>query len=313
MVDLFTVEQGKRLFTVIAGGRNRGCHGRTATLRRQRTADRKRRRISRGAALFVLAVRFQGILIHFRKGSPDSSRDGEADHQSRSRDWRVIPFGNQPCPAFALSHRSRGLRWLLDTITSTWAYFQQSDLAREALKGGSRAYSRGSTGSAEPDHFDAALHHRQDRFAFRVGGAPDDAFQWQFSLVWAMRTAPVWNTFAVLAITSSSCVVASELRQFVRPPAGKIIWTPMDKRTKYKAKNFVDVPVYRGADAAVAELQRALEGAGLGAQTVALLGALGAIFWAGKRLVARAKVMKQPPGKGAYAYLLRSGAARFLR
>jgi AAA family ATP:ADP antiporter len=59
-----------------------------------------------------------------------------------------------------------------------------------------------------------------------------------------------------------------------------MLWTPMNKETKYKAKNFIDVPVYRGADAAVAQLQRAIEGAGLGAQTAALLGALGAILWA---------------------------------
>ncbi|HSH39534.1 MAG TPA: hypothetical protein VK993_12185, partial [Chthoniobacterales bacterium] len=41
-----------------------------------------------------------------------------------------------------------------------------------------------------------------------------------------------------------------------------------------------DVPVYRGADAAVAQLQRAVEGAGFGAQIVAILGALCAGLWA---------------------------------
>jgi len=40
------------------------------------------------------------------------------------------------------------------------------------------------------------------------------------------------------------------------------------------------VPVYRGADAAVAQLQTAIESAGFGAQVVALLGALGATLWA---------------------------------
>jgi hypothetical protein len=60
----------------------------------------------------------------------------------------------------------------------------------------------------------------------------------------------------------------------------------MSKETKYKAKNFVDVPVYRGADAAVAQLQRAIEGAGFGVQTLALLGALAAGPLGGKRLVA---------------------------
>jgi AAA family ATP:ADP antiporter len=59
-----------------------------------------------------------------------------------------------------------------------------------------------------------------------------------------------------------------------------MLWSWMDKETKYKAKNFVDVPVYRGADAAVAQLQRAVEGAGFGVQAVALFGAVGAMLWA---------------------------------
>jgi AAA family ATP:ADP antiporter len=80
-----------------------------------------------------------------------------------------------------------------------------------------------------------------------------------------------------------------------------MLWTPMTKETKYKAKNFIDVPVYRGADAAVAQLQRAIEGAGLGAQTAALLGALGAILWAvnGWWLGRRYDSAAQPASEGA--------------
>jgi AAA family ATP:ADP antiporter len=87
----------------------------------------------------------------------------------------------------------------------------------------------------------------------------------------------LWNTFAVLAIVI--VLRRSGEYAFVRP-GREMLWTPMTKETKYKAKNFIDVPVYRGADAAVAQLQRAIEGAGLGASTVVLLGALGAILWA---------------------------------
>jgi AAA family ATP:ADP antiporter len=86
-----------------------------------------------------------------------------------------------------------------------------------------------------------------------------------------------WNTFMVLAIVI--VLRRSGEYAFVRP-GREMLWTPMSKETKYKAKNFVDVPVYRGADAAVAQLQRAIEGAGFGVQTLALLGALAAAFWA---------------------------------
>ena len=86
----------------------------------------------------------------------------------------------------------------------------------------------------------------------------------------------IWNSFAVLAIVI--VLRRSGEYAFVRP-GREMLWSPMTKETKYKAKNFVDVPVYRGADALVAQLQRAIEGAGFGAQTVALFGAAGAILW----------------------------------
>jgi AAA family ATP:ADP antiporter len=87
----------------------------------------------------------------------------------------------------------------------------------------------------------------------------------------------LWNTFAVLAVVI--VLRRSGEYAFVRP-GREMLWSPMGKETKYKAKNFVDVPVYRGADAAVAQLQRAIEGVGFGAQAVALLGALAAVLWA---------------------------------
>jgi AAA family ATP:ADP antiporter len=63
-------------------------------------------------------------------------------------------------------------------------------------------------------------------------------------------------------------------------PGREMLFSPLDQETKYKAKNFIDVPVYRGADAAVAQLERAVENAGLGAQVLALLGLLAAALWA---------------------------------
>ena len=66
-----------------------------------------------------------------------------------------------------------------------------------------------------------------------------------------------------------------------------MLWTPMSKETKYKAKNFVDVPVYRGADAAVAQLQRAIEGAGIRRANGRFTWSIGRRPLGGKRLVAR--------------------------
>ena len=46
-------------------------------------------------------------------------------------------------------------------------------------------------------------------------------------------------------------------------PGREMLWSPLDKETKYKAKNTIDVPVYRGADAVIAQAQSAISAAGM--------------------------------------------------
>ena len=60
-----------------------------------------------------------------------------------------------------------------------------------------------------------------------------------------------------------------------------MLWGPLDNETKYKAKNTIDVPVYRGADAVVAQANSALANAGMTAAGLMLVGAAVAAVWAG--------------------------------
>jgi AAA family ATP:ADP antiporter len=59
-----------------------------------------------------------------------------------------------------------------------------------------------------------------------------------------------------------------------------MLFSPLDRETKYKAKNLIDVPVYRGADALAAQTQGLVEGGGLGSIAIALAGAVVAAVWA---------------------------------
>lgn len=92
--------------------------------------------------------------------------------------------------------------------------------------------------------------------------------------------------FLALAVTGTLGVLAVVviLRRameyaFVRP-GREMLWSPLDRETKYKAKSTVDVPVYRGADALSAQLNKALEGMGWGPAALAMLGAGVAALWA---------------------------------
>jgi ATP:ADP antiporter, AAA family len=65
---------------------------------------------------------------------------------------------------------------------------------------------------------------------------------------------------------------------FVRP-GREMLYSVVDTETKYKAKSFNDVPVYRGGDALAAQLQGLLQHQGFSAAALAGLGAVLAALW----------------------------------
>lgn len=74
---------------------------------------------------------------------------------------------------------------------------------------------------------------------------------------------------------------------FIRP-GREMLFSRLDTESKYKAKSLIDVPVYRGADMLVAQLQNALRQGGLSSAGVALLGAGAGARLGGRRDVAGA-------------------------
>jgi ATP:ADP antiporter, AAA family len=278
LVELFDSGQAKRLFPVIAAG------GTAGALVGPLFTDVTARTIGNagilfvGAALFVLAVLLQAILIRLWKAGPEPRRDrGEVHHQTRDR-----ALGGNPFAGITLVLRSPYLLGiaayvaLLATAT-TFLYFEQLRLVSETF---SDTQTRTSV-FARIDWIVQSLTILAQlfitgRIASRMGLVVLLTMI-PVAILFGFVALAMWNTFAVLAVVI--VLRRSGEYAFVRP-GREMLWTPMSKETKYKAKNFVDVPVYRGADAAVAQLQRAIEGAGLGVQTAALLGALGAILWA---------------------------------
>jgi len=66
---------------------------------------------------------------------------------------------------------------------------------------------------------------------------------------------------------------------FVRP-GREMLWGSMDTESKYKAKSFIDVPVYRAADYVGAQAKTALDAVGASPAGAALIGAALATGWA---------------------------------
>src|SRR6185295_2376064 len=89
------------------------------------------------------------------------------------------------------------------------------------------------------------------------------------AMVFGFFVLAATGTFAVLA----TVFVARRVGEyaFVRP-AREMLFSKLDNETKYKAKNVIDVPVYRGADAFSAQMQKVIEHAGLTSASAALIG-----------------------------------------
>jgi AAA family ATP:ADP antiporter len=65
---------------------------------------------------------------------------------------------------------------------------------------------------------------------------------------------------------------------FIRP-GREMLWSTLDTESKYKAKSFIDLPVYRAADYIGAQAKTALDASGSSPASVALVGAGLAVLW----------------------------------
>jgi AAA family ATP:ADP antiporter len=124
----------------------------------------------------------------------------------------------------------------------------------------------------------------------------------RFGVIALLTFVPALMIFGFLGLaatgTFTMLAVVFVLRRFCEyafiRPGREMLWSPLDNETKYKAKNLIDVPVYRGADALAAQVNSGITAAGFGAASVALLGAVVAAvwgivgWWLGKRFAANA-------------------------
>ena len=278
LVELFDSGQAKRLFPVIAAG------GTAGALVGPLFTDLAARSIGSGgilyvgATLFALAVVLQAVLIRLWKSGPEPNQErDEAHYQSRDR-----ALGGNPLAGVTLVLRSPYLLGIaayvaLLATANTFLYFEQLRLVATTF---ADTQTRTSV-FARIDWIVQSLTILAQlfitgRIASRLGLVVLLTII-PVAIFFGFLALSIWNTFMLLAVVI--VLRRSGEYAFVRP-GREMLWTPMSKETKYKAKNFVDVPVYRGADAAVAQLQRAIEGAGFGVQTAASLGALAAVLWA---------------------------------
>src|SRR5213595_176922 len=242
MTDIFTNEQGKRLFGFIAvGGSLGGMLGPLITASLVH-------RVSTGVLLLICAgmleIAAQSIRFfpaEFRRSDSKSAEDAAAAEKPiGGKFWDGVTHICKSPYLFGLF-----LFILLYTLTSTWAYFQQSDLTRAGI-----------TDKAARTAFFAKLDLSVNtltlllqifltgRLMKYLGVTVTLLFMPALSLFGfaAMGLVPVLSVLAAFQIARRASTFA-----FMRP-AREVLFTVLRREDKYKAKSFIDTFGYRCGD-----------------------------------------------------------------
>ena len=288
MTDLFNVEQGKRLYGFIAvGGSLGGILGPFIT-------KHYIQQIGPANLLAISALVFVGAscLVRF---FPSST----ADHEQAN------PVAEEPIGGSiwsGLTHIARspyllGLAgsMLLYTTTSTWAYFQQSELAGAAL-------SDSAARTAFLANLDMWVNTITVLIQISLTGRLLKWFGVGFTLV-AMPFLSVLG-FAAMGLAPSLALLA--IFQVVRRaaayalmrPSREILFTVLRREDKYKVKSVTDTLGYRLGDQLGAWSYGGMHALGLGLSSISFVavpvvaGWCGLSLWLARRQAVLAKAMK---------------------
>jgi AAA family ATP:ADP antiporter len=273
MVDRTSSEQAKRLFGVIAAGGTIG--GLIAPVITDFLVERVGRTgvLVTSASLFAIAIVCQMILLRVWRRSPKAG----ADTSSREK-----PIGGNPFAGITRVLRSPYLLgfclfvFLLASVT-TFLYFDQLRLVKEAFPNEDDR----TQVFARIDFVVQALTLLTQvfftgRIATRLGLAVL-LVSVPLAMLGGFLTLALISNFWVLAVVM---VIRRAGEYALTRPGREILFTSVDTETKYKAKNFIDVVVYRGGDALSAQVRGGLKASDISSAALALVGAGLALVWA---------------------------------
>ncbi len=279
LLELFDAGQARRLFGVIAAGGTAGALAGPVITDLIATRVQSSGILYLGAALFVVAIFCQRVLLRIwaRERAARDNDEPKAAGTSHDR-----PIGGNPFAGITLVLRSPYLLGIASFVlllasVTTFLYFEQLRLVRDTfpdIEERTRVFAR-IDWIVQSLTIGAQLFIT-GRIASRLGLGV---------LLTIVPVAMVFGFFAVAATgTFAVLAVVMVLRRageyaFVRP-GREMLFSRLDNETKYKAKNFIDVPVYRGADWISGQLSTGLTAGGMAPAVVALIGAGIAGLWA---------------------------------
>jgi len=238
MTDLFTVEQGKRLYAFIAVGGTLGAIVGAYITKNLIRGMGPANLVAISATLFAIVC----VLVRF---FPNSFTEGN----------RIVPAREQPIGGTVwsgITHIARspylfGLAAaiMLYTATSTWAYFQQTSLAGEALKT-----------SADRTVFLSNLEIWVNVITLAIQIFLTGRLLKWFGVAFTLTALPFVSMlgFAAMAIAPSLTMLAffqvtrRAAAYALMRPSREILFTVLKREDKYKVKSVTDTLGYRVGD-----------------------------------------------------------------
>lgn len=297
MADLFTSEQGKRLFGFITVGGSLGA------ILGPIITTFLAQKISTGWLLLISAVMFELAAqcvrffpAGFRKDDPATPENEEEEAEK--------PIGGKFWDGVTNVCRSPYLLGLfgfilLYTLTSTWTYFQQSDLTRTAF-----------TDKGARTAFFAKLDLTVNTLTLLLQIFLTGRLMKSLGVTFTLLFMPVLSLFGFVAIGAApglSMLAAFQVLRrastfaFMRP-SREVLFTVLPRADKYKAKSFIDTFGYRCGDQVGSWTYSGLRALGLGLTTISYLAVplvagwclLG--VWLGRKQAALAEAKTVRPG-----------------
>jgi AAA family ATP:ADP antiporter len=258
MTDLFTVEQGKRLYGFIAVGGTLGAIVGAYITKHYVREIGPANLLVIAAAMFAIA----GFLVRFFPHGFGEQRNAAVKREE--------PIGGSVWAGISHICRSPYLMGLAGTIllyttTSTWAYFQQSDLAREVLK----------TSNARTEFFGSLEIWVNSITVLIQIFLTGRLLKW-FGVAFTLVSLPVLSLvgFAAMGIAASLAMLAvfqvarRAAAYALMRPSRELLFTVLKREDKYKVKSVTDTLGYRTGDQVGAWSYHGLQSIGLDLNTI---------------------------------------------
>ncbi|MFO0980267.1 MAG: MFS transporter [Planctomycetota bacterium] len=278
LADLLAPDQAKRLFAFIASGASLGALAGSAVTSLLVLRLGTTHMLLLPAVLFEVAVRCaqrvdRAVMI--------AARTSGARATATAASVRGEPTGGDLLAGVRLVLRSRYLQGIclylfFSTLNATIVYFEQGRIVKAAYPDeAARTEVLANVNLAVQllAMLAQALLTARLLQWIGVGGTLTILPAAHFLGSLALGAAPV------LVVMLGYEVVRRALSYGVATPAKEVLFTVVDRETKYKSKNFIDTVVFRGGDVVAGWLFDSLANMGLGLATISFLAAPIGLLW----------------------------------